>query len=582
MTVPRTVPVSTGTEPMTAVPAPRGRRRPVPTFVYAAGAALLTVALRLFQSSRAGDLFIDEPIYRRLGDSAAAGGFPRTDEGLFFLHPPGYFYVEAGWTKLVGAHSDVIAGVYSSRVLNALLAGVTAALLVFLVARVRSRGAGAVAGLVFALDEYCIRQNNRVLLETGTMVWVLAGYLVLVGLTRPGPSGPSAPAGPSGRSGSSDPAGSTGPAGPTARSGPGARPRARALLAGLFFGLAILTKDHAVLITVLPLLAALLLGWGPPRRLVALTAATTLASYCVYVALIALNGHFGAFWEAKTAGVRRLLGVVQETGFNSEGTPSLTGRLVAELPGYTSTYLLLALTPVALFLLLRRREPVYRLLALFQASAIVTLGYAVGLGTLEEQALYLLFVPNLVALAVTVPVPSRTRPVLRVLGCGLLVALLAAPAASYAHARGTPDNGYERLRAYLLTHVPAGSGIVTVDGARARGVTDWVLRDTYRLGPWVTPEEQAANGAGYLIVPWRVVEQGYGRSSLAEVRRLTDGLRPEFAFDGPMYGTLALYRLPSPLPGPNLTRLAVPDSAVTGPLLPASEPPAAEVGDAAR
>ncbi|MFH8712431.1 ArnT family glycosyltransferase [Streptomyces zaomyceticus] len=566
MTVPRTVPVSTGTEPMTAVPAPRprGRRRPVPTFVYAAGAALLTVALRLFQSSRAGDLFIDEPIYRRLGDSAAAGGFPRTDEGLFFLHPPGYFYVEAGWTKLVGEHSDVIAGVYSSRVLNALLAGVTAALLVFLVARVRSRGAGAVAGLVFALDEYCIRQNNRVLLETGTMVWVLAGYLVLVGLTRPGPSGPS------------------GPAGSTARSRPGSRPRARALLAGLFFGLAILTKDHAVLITVLPLLAALLLGWGPPRRLVALTAATTLASYCVYVALIALNGHFGAFWEAKTAGVRRLLGVVQETGFNSEGTPSLTGRLVAELPGYTSTYLLLALTPVALFLLLRRKEPVYRLLALFQASAIVTLGYAVGLGTLEEQALYLLFVPNLVALAVTVPVPSRTRPVLRVLGCGLLVALLAAPATSYAHARGTPDDGFERLRTYLLTHVPAGSGIVTVDGARSRGVTDWVLRDTYRLGPWVTPEEQAANGAGYLIVPWRVIEQGYGRSSLAEVRRLTDGLRPEFAFDGPMYGTLALYRLPSPLSGPNLTRLAVPDSAVTGPLLPAPEPSAAEVGDAAR
>lgn len=49
-----------------------------------------------------------------------------------------------------------------------------------------------------------------------------------------------------------------------------------------------------------------------------------------------------------------------------------------------------------------------------------------------------------------------------------------------------------------------------------------------------------------------------------------------------MYGTLALYRLPSPLSGPNLTRLAVPDSAVTGPLLPAPEPPAAEVGDAAR
>ncbi|MET9541733.1 phospholipid carrier-dependent glycosyltransferase [Streptomyces sp. NPDC006553] len=550
MTIPRTAPSSARTGPATAVPPSPARRRirlgSLPTAVYAAAAALLAVTLRLVEISRAGDLFIDEPIYRQLGESAAAGGFPRTDEGLFFLHPPGYFYVEAGWTKLVGEHSDIIAGVHSSRVLNALLAGVTAALIVFLVARVRSRGAGALAGLVFALDQFCIRQNNRVLLETGTMVWILAGYLVLVGLTRTEPP---------------------------------PRPRARALLAGLFFGLAILTKDHAVLITVLPLLAALLLGWGPPRRLVALTTGVTVLSYVVYLALVTGFGHFDEFWEAKTSGVRRLLGVVQETGFNAEGTPSLSGRLLAELPGYAGTYLLLALTPVALFLLLRRKEPVYRLLALFHASAIVTLGYALAVGTLEEQALYLLFVPNLVALAVTVPMPSRSRPGLRLAAWTALVAVVAAPAAVYARDRWTPDDGFERLRAHLLAHVPAGSGIVTVDGQRTRGVTHWALMDTYRLGHWATPEEQAVNDARYVIVPWRVIEQGYGRYSLAEVQRLTEGLRPVFAFDGPTYGTLALYRLPSPLPGPSVTALAVPGSAVTGPLLPAPQPPPVESGD---
>ncbi|MFD3532438.1 ArnT family glycosyltransferase [Streptomyces sp. NPDC058664] len=557
MTVPRTAaPASSRAQATTSTvpaPPPRAHKRhgPVPTAVYAAGVALLTVILRLVQIGRSGDLFIDEPIYRRLGESAAAGGFPSTDEGLFFLHPPGYFYVEAGWTKVVGEHADVIAGVHSSRVLNALLAGVTAALLVFLVARVRSRGAGVVAGLVFALDQFCIRQNDRVLLETGTMVWVLAGYLVLVGLTGPDPP---------------------------------ARPRARALLAGLFLGCAILTKDHAVLITVLPLLAALTLGWGPPRRLVALTTATAVLAYAVYVALVAVFGHFDAFRDAKTAGVRRLLGVVQETGFNAEGTPSLAGRLLAELPAYGTTYLLLVLTPVALVLLLRRREPVYRLLALFHASAIVTLGYALGVGTLEEQALYLLFVPNLVALAVTVPMPSRQRRGLRLVACGVLAALLSVPAAVYAKDRWTPDDGFQRLQAYLLTHAPAGSGIVTVDGQRTRGVTNWTLNDTYRLGHWLTPEQRSANDARYMVVPWQVLEQGYGHYTLAEVERLTDGLRPVFAFDGPTYGTLALYRLPSPLPGPSVTELAVPGSAVTGPLLPAPGPvaPVAEAGDAPR
>ncbi|CAM5236634.1 phospholipid carrier-dependent glycosyltransferase [Streptomyces tanashiensis] len=298
----------------------------------------------------------------------------------------------------------------------------------------------------------------------------------------------------------------------------------------------------------LPLLAALLLRWGPPRRLVALTLSVAVLSYAVYVALVAGFGHFDEFWEAKTAGVRRLVGVVQETGFNAEGTRSLSGRLLAELPGYATTYLLLALTPVALVLLWRRKEPVYRLLTLSHASAIVTLGYALAIGTLEEQALYLLFVPNLVALAVTVPVPSRHRRGLRVLAGAVLFAVLAVPAAVYAQNRWTPDDGFERLRAYALAHMPAGSGIVTVDGQRTRGVTTWVLDDTYRLGHWAAPGDRAAADADYLIVPWRVNEQGYGHTSLAEVRRLTDGLRPLFVFHGPRTARWPCTGCPHPCP----------------------------------
>ncbi|MFI8962792.1 ArnT family glycosyltransferase [Streptomyces sp. NPDC053493] len=493
-------------------PAERRRGRPVPTVVYALCVAALTVALRLVDVGRASDLFVDESIYQELGRSAVRGGFPATPEGLFFLHPPGFFYLEAGWMKLFGEHPDVIAQVHSLRVLNALLAGVSAALLVALVARVRSRPAGLVAGLLFALDQFCVRQNNRVLLETGTMMWVLAGFLVLVPLCLAEPS---------------------------------RRPRARALAGGLLLGVAVLTKDHSTLITVLPLLLAFALGWGPPRRLSALAATAAVVPYAVYVGLVAAFGHWPDFWEQKTHGLDRLLGFVQETGFNAPGTPSLTGRLLDELPGYGVTYLLLALTPVALVLLLRRREPVYRLLLLFHACAILTLGYALGVGTLEEQALYLLFVPNLVALAVTVPVPRR-RPVLRGVALAGIVAVLATPAVVYARERGTPDDGFVRLQAYLRQHVPPGSGIVTVDGQRTRGVTYWTFEDRYRLGNWVSPGERAAHDARYLIVPWKVVEQGYGRSPLPEVHKLTRDARLLFAFDGHTYGRLALYELPPP------------------------------------
>ncbi|MFG2640445.1 ArnT family glycosyltransferase [Streptomyces sp. NPDC048370] len=494
-------------------------RRSVPTIVLAVLAAAVTTTLRLVAVDRSGDVFVDELIYTELGRSAGAGGFPRTEEGLFFLHPPGFFYLQAGWTRLFGTDGgDVLTQVHDVRVLNALLAGVTAALLVLLVARVRSRAAGLIAGLVFAVDQFCIRQNDRALLETETMVWVLAGYLVLI---------------------------------PLARDEPPRRPRTRAVVAGLLFGLAILTKDHSALITVLPLLFALGLNWGPPRRFVALTLVTAVVPYTVYLCLVRAFGHFDDFWYAKTIGLQRLLGIVQETGFNAPGAPSLMGRLTAQLPDYAPTYTMLLLTPLALFLLLRRKDRVHRLLALFHASAIVTLLYAFGLGTLEEQALYLLFVPNLVALAVTLPLPTRHGMSRRAaVAAGLSVAFLACavlgPAAVYAKERGRADDGFVQLRAYVTEHLPRGTTIATVDGGTSRGVSHYALNDLYRLDNWVSEEARAYERVQYLIVPWRVIEQGYGDTSLAEVERLTERGQLLFSFEGEMYGTLALYRIPLP------------------------------------
>ncbi|MFJ3583226.1 ArnT family glycosyltransferase [Streptomyces sp. NPDC090127] len=499
----------------------RVRRRalwPLPTLVLAGLAAVVTATLRLVAVDRSGDVFVDELIYTELGRSAGAGGFPRTEEGLFFLHPPGFFYLQAGWTRLFGSDGDVLAQVIDVRVLNALLAGVTAALLVLLVARVRSRGAGVVAALVFAVDQYCVLQNDRALLETETMVWVLAGYLVLLPLARDDPPG---------------------------------RPRARAVVAGLLFGLAILTKDHSALITLLPLLAALALNWGPPRRFVRLTLATAVVPYAVYLGLVTVFGHLDDFWYAKTIGLQRLLGIVQETGFNAPGSPSLMGRLTAQLPEYAPTYALLALTPLALYLLLRRKDRVHRLLALFHASAIVTLVYAFALGTLEEQALYLLFVPNLVALAVTLPLPARHGMSLRAgVAAGLSAAFLACaivgPAAAYAKERGRADDGFIRLRAYVTEHLPPGTSIATVDGGTSMGVSHYALNDRYRLDHWVSEQDRADERVEYLIVPWKVIEQGYGNTSEAEVRWLTERGRLLFSFEGEMYGTLALYRIPLP------------------------------------
>ncbi|WP_370153804.1 phospholipid carrier-dependent glycosyltransferase [Streptacidiphilus sp. EB129] len=506
------------------------------TAILAAVAFMVTAGLRLVRLGPSADVFVDEIIYRDVGHSAALGGFPQADNGPFFLHPPAFFYLEAGWEQVFRYRSDPVADVDSMRILNVLLAAGTAALLVVLVMRVtRSRVAAVVAVALFALDPYSIRQNDRVMLETSVMFWVVAGFLVLVPLTRRPPP---------------------------------ARARIRACCAGLLFGLAVLTKDQAALLTLLPLAIAFVLNWAPGRRLLLQTSAAAVAPYLGYAVVVAATGHFAAFWEAKTSGFGRLIGAVQDSGFNAPGAPPLSSRLTAEMSDFGPTYALLAFGPVALWLLLRRGGPAERLLGLLYGCAALTLAYALAGGTLEEQALYLLVVPTMIALAVALPLaaaglagrPAMSRR-MRTVGAVLLTVSLLTSCVSYATIRSQTDSGYARLLAYMAVHVPRGSAVTAFDGGSQPGITYWALRGQYRVGIWVTDGQRVQEGVHYLVIPWKVISQGYGDIGPAQAQALAGQGRLLFSTAGSTYGTLALYALP--LPGAAPGRLAPASSAAS-------------------
>ena len=173
-----------------------------------------------------------------------------------------------------------------------------------------------------------------------------------------------------------------------------------AVCAGLLFGCAVLTKDEGALLTVLPLLVAVVFGWGPRRALTLLTVSTIVAVYGIYVAVVAANGQFRGLWEAKTYGVQRMLGLVQITGFHTAGGGNLSARLTGEARVFWTTYAILAVAAAAVLVVLRRGGHSQRLLGLMYCAAGVTLAYAVVLGTLEEQELYLLVVPSLLIIPV--------------------------------------------------------------------------------------------------------------------------------------------------------------------------------------
>jgi hypothetical protein len=256
-----------------------------------------------------------------------------------------------------------------------------------------------------------------------------------------------------------------------------------------------------------------------------------------------------------------MLGLTQTTGFNSKGAPSLASRLSAEARFFSPSYLLLLVAIPAVLVLLRRGQ-LARLLALFYLSGAAALGYAVTLGTLEENELYLLFIPSLLILPVAAvlwlrgPRGGERRPRAKAwagaftAGVALLACVNLTTCVVWLI---QPDDGIQRLRQYMAAHIPAGTTIASVDDSPplTAGTTFWTLSDRYRVGPWADAADRARHHVRYVVIPWLEIGQGYSYLTDAQAHRLVRGGRLLFSFHERTYGDLALYQIP--LPGPRLT-----------------------------
>ena len=499
----------------------------------------VTLIIRFVLVFHSFDLFEDEVIYTNIGRSVVSGGWPRFDGNAFFLHGPGFFYLESAWSHVFGNPPGLMPWVSEMRMLNLLLAGATAVVLVLLVTRASSMRAGIVAGLLFSLDPFCIRQNDRVMLETATILWVMLGYLVFTSLiVRP----------------------------------PSRRDWLRAVGAGLLFGCAVLTKDEGALLTVLPLLAAVVLRWGPRRTMTMVTLVTIGTVYAVYIAVVVADGQFANLWAGKTSGLQRMLGIVQASGFHSSGGGSLSTRLIVEVGYFGTTYTILALAlPMVIVLLRRGRSQLHRILALLYFAAGVTLAYALALGTLEEQELYLLAVPSLVIITVGIALlrddnrsRSRSKSLPRnrrgALGSGLITGAtalaLTVNVATCVQWVLQPDDAVIRLLQYITVNVPADTAIADLTAAPGEheDVVQYALGDNYHLSQWLTLASQTRSHAQYVLVMWGLINKAYSNVSSSEAQQAVSHDREVFSASGRSDGQIALYIRPSRLCGRRAVR----------------------------
>ena len=510
---------------------------------------------------RAPDVFTDEILYTRLGIRVASESALVWDNGRpIVIHPPLYFLVQGAFTALtsdlaqtVYTPGDIFSAVHHARLLNAVLAGVTAVVLYVLGVRLKGIGLGLLLVALFALDPFGVRINRRAMIET------LAGLLALSGMALMLTGG--------------------------AR---GRRSLSRAIAAGVLMGAAVLTKDLAFTAP----LAVLLLGvwevwrtasasWdrrGDTAGLIApfLAAGIAFLSYAVVPVWAFSTGHWDRFVRVKTLALQRLIGLVHTSGWNRPGV-SLAEILMQRLEAYGTSYLLLALggMATAVILVFGRKTRAGRLLGVWGLAVYPLFAFVTVFGSGNDQFFYFLLLPAIVLIGYALVLLTASerhwtlaqRRWMKATLVALIVVILLTNLFLWWTAYGVGnDDGYGRLAAYVEENVPAGTQInASGDALKFRYffpkhvVTDAAI-----------PQEAGDSGIRYFVLTPKDVEARFGNITPELADWITDRGVLLFSASGASYGDIHLYYVE-----PSLTETAsgldaINADALSGTLNPAS------------
>lgn len=471
---------------------------------FLAVAALVGFGLHLYRYDKSYDLFIDESFYAELGQSVAKGHLPYATGVHFFLHPPGFFFLEAGWMKVFGLHHEVFAQVFSLRKLVALIAAATIPLLAVIVAKVLDRRAAVFVSVLWMVNAFVHRDSAIVILEPATIFFVLAGYAVLLHLA---------------------PRNSR-------------RRRWQVLAAGLLFGYAVLCKEFGVFVTLAPMVFVFAFRWWLTRREAAAVAALSLTPYAIWVGVAAVSGNWHYFWFQFKSGFSRSAGASQISGFNRPGAPSFLDTILRNLSYLWTSYVILGLGSLAiLYVAWKSRDARQRLVAACGLGALPLIIYCVLIGTNEEQFFNFLLAPALICLVVVAWTNwARMHRAVRVALIALTAAALVSDGINYAIVRTVADDGTYQLDKWMAENVPPHTTIAVTNGVQREVFLRYTMVDD-EFGHSINPDVR------YLVVFYKQVDEGYAFVDRPTIERQTRGSKVVFRTSDRSNGEMVVYEI---------------------------------------
>ena len=310
----------------------------------------------LYNIGGSPDVLYDEAAYTSAAQKVALSWQLTLDNQPLFVHPPLMFLLEAGWLRLIGQASAALPSVIDAARLLSASVGVADILLIASLVYLLSSSASArqrrlvtgVTAVLASLDPVLVRYDRQDVLEPFALCVSLLTLHAAWRLRNRGTL-------------------------------------AYVAVTGLLGGLALLTNQITVFLIIVPPIFALLERNKSHIRRCAAALGVALAFALLFPLWAVELGLGGSFVDIQDFDLRRLIGLVQITGFNVPGV-SLLGALGDSVAQYSSSYIVLGAGFCALIWCWSRRNTQSGNFL----TAWLTASYGVGVyiatvGTLNEQ-----------------------------------------------------------------------------------------------------------------------------------------------------------------------------------------------------
>lgn len=290
---------------------------------------VLSLFLRLWRFSSAPDIFGDEVLYCRMAIDLPVYGQLMAFGKPWFVHPPLYFMTLDSVFQWMGLNQVTLDNVFNARLLTSVCSALTVPIVFIWITKASNYKIGFTIALLLVFEPYALKFGRIGILESMVMLFIVISLYLFWEANEKGGFG-------------------------------------RYILAGVFFGLSLLTKELALFlivpIAIWWLLTRYFLKEKVDARKVLVFLGTGLLMYLRYV-VWALLVTASIFLQTKIYLIQRVFWIIKDTGYTNPAHISFAPDFMETAYLYIATYVLLAIAPFACLYMISERKQLPVLLA---------------------------------------------------------------------------------------------------------------------------------------------------------------------------------------------------------------------------